>query len=91
MFYPYEGYRSVTPLDAARVNIWKKNAAFKTALTHYCCSNSAPLRCASCRRTSTLPNSGRKSELRVQLTVYVDVNTVRYKYEYQVLFTFPCI
>ena len=20
MFYPYEGYRSVTPLDAARVN-----------------------------------------------------------------------
>ena len=28
MFYPYEGYRSVTPLDAARVNI--KNYVYHT-------------------------------------------------------------
>ena len=32
MFYPYEGYRSVTPLDAARVN----RTIF---LNHLCCTS----------------------------------------------------
>ena len=35
MFYPYEGYRSVTPLDAARVNRPIKNKIFARARTRW--------------------------------------------------------
>ena len=39
MFYPYEGYRSVTPLDAARVNraIFQNHSVHWYYITHIEC------------------------------------------------------